>query len=125
MSKTHRKVLTPNAQKLRREMTKEEKHLWYDYFRKIPFTVHRQKVFGPYIVDFYIAQAKLVVELDGSQHYEEENRLADRIRDGYLNSMGITVLRFPNSTVWENFEGVCDGISSYLEDFVDDNLDLE
>ena len=67
--------LTKLSQKLRREMTKEERHLWYDYLRSLPLTVYRQKVFGRYIADFYIAKAKIVIELDGSQHYTEEGQL--------------------------------------------------
>ncbi|MBQ5583241.1 MAG: DUF559 domain-containing protein, partial [Ruminiclostridium sp.] len=62
--------LRPNARNLRKEMTKEERRLWYDFLKGLPVTVHRQKVIGPYIVDFYIASSKTVIELDGSQHYE-------------------------------------------------------
>ena len=61
--------LTTNAKELRKSMTKEERHLWYDFLKQLPITVHRQKPLGNYIVDFYIASAKLVIELDGSQHY--------------------------------------------------------
>ena len=74
MNTLHRKTLTPYAQKLRREMTKAEKHLWYDFLKKIPFTVHRQKVIGPYIADFYIAEAKLIIELDGSSTMKKNIR---------------------------------------------------
>ena len=66
--------LRGNAKRLRREMTKEERHLWYDFFKVTGIQAHRQKPIGPYIVDFYIASAKIVVELDGSQHYEDEGR---------------------------------------------------
>ena len=62
----------PLAQKLRREMTEEEKHLWYDFLRELPVQVRRQKQFGDYIVDFYCSSAKSVRELDGAQHYEGE-----------------------------------------------------
>ena len=65
--------LTDNAKNLRKNMTKEERHLWYDFLKTLPITVNRQKVIGNYIVDFYIATAKLVIELDGSQHYEESS----------------------------------------------------
>lgn len=72
--------------------------------------VHRQKAIGPYIVDFYIAKAKLVIELDGSQHYDEEGGSADQLRDAYLQSLGLEVLRIPNNEVNQNFRGVCEYI---------------
>ena len=75
-----------NSQQLRREMTKEEKHLWYDFLKIQPFTVNRQKIIGPYILDFYIGEVKLGIELDGSQHYEEKGQNADRLRDESLKS---------------------------------------
>ena len=71
MSKLSKSRLTANARDLRRNMTKEERHLWYDFMRGLPVRVHRQKVIGRYIVDFYIAEKNLVIELDGSQHYEQ------------------------------------------------------
>ena len=72
MQSKHNKELTPLAKQLRREMTKEERHLWYDFLRTYPVQFSRQKVLGRYIVDFYSAKAKLVIELDGSQHYETD-----------------------------------------------------
>jgi len=95
-------------------MTKEERHLWYDYLKLLPITVRRQKVIGTYIVDFYIAEAKLVIELDGSQHFEESGQEKDAQRDAYLESLGLTVLRIPNNAVTENFRGVCEKISQLL-----------
>ena len=71
MPEYYNKHLRGNARSLRKNMTKEERHLWYDFLKGLPVMVHRQKVFGNYIADFYIAEAKLVIELDGSQHYEE------------------------------------------------------
>ena len=96
-------------------MTKEERHLWYDFLKGLPIMVHRQKVIGPYIVDFYIAKAKLVIELDGSQHYEEAGMKADRDRDAYLNSLGLRVLRYSNLDVNRNFNGVCEDILRHLK----------
>ena len=72
MQKKHNEQLTPFAKQLRRDMTKEERRLWYDFLRTYPAHVYRQRVIGHYIVDFYCAEAKLVIELDGSQHYEPE-----------------------------------------------------
>ena len=88
-------------------MTKEEKHLWYDFLKGLPITVNRQKVIGPYIADFYCAQNKIVIELDGSQHFEDEGRAKDVERDEYSRKNGIKVLRYSNLDVNRNFEGVC------------------
>ena len=105
---------TERAQELRRNMTRQERHLWYDYLKDLPVTVNRQKVIGNYIVDFYCASEKIVIELDGSQHYEEKDREKDIIRDNYLRSLGMTVLRYSNYEVNENFDGVCEDISKHL-----------
>lgn len=112
--KTNRR-LTANAQKLRREMTKEERHLWYDFLKTLPITVHRQKVIGKYIVDFYCAKAKLVIEIDGSQHYEDIGLKKDIVRDEYLKDSGLTVVRYSNYDVNTNFEGVCNDIAKHIK----------
>ena len=114
MNKTNNQNLKPFAQRLRHEMTKEERHLWYDFLKDLPVTVNRQKVIGPYIVDFYCASAKLVIELDGSQHYEETGFVSDKTRDSYLTGLGLTVLRYPNSMIFKDFEGVCEDIRMRL-----------
>ncbi len=107
LNQTNNPQLRKNAQKLRREMTKEERRLWYDFLKQLPLTVNRQKVIGRYIVDFYCASAKLVIELDGSQHYESEGTVSDWERDYALNQLGITVVRYSNSDINRNFDGVC------------------
>ncbi len=114
MNRKSNPFLTKNAKELRKNMTKEERHLWYDFLKRLPVTVHRQKVIGPYIVDFYCASAKLVIELDGGQHYSDEGRETDMRRDRYLKRMGLTVLRYSNLEVDRNFEGVCADIMKYL-----------
>ena len=91
-------------------MTKEESLLWYRCLSKYPFRFRRQYVIGDYIVDFYCHQAKLVVELDGSQHYEPEEAEKDRIRTKYLESLGLHVLRFTNLEVLQQFRAVCEAI---------------
>ncbi len=91
-------------------MTKEERHLWYDFLKSLPITVNRQKVIGNYIVDFYIASSKLVIELDGSQHYEDKGADSDAKRDEYLKSTGIKVLRYSNLEINQKFESVCQDI---------------
>ena len=95
-------------------MTKEERHLWYDYLKSLPVTVHRQKTLGNYIVDLYIASAKLVIELDGSQHYWETGQRNDLVRDAYFNSIGCTVLRYSNADVNLRFRSVCEDIHKHL-----------
>lgn len=107
MQSKHNKELTPLAKQLRREMTKEERHLWYDFLRTYPVRFSRQKALGRYIVDFYSAKAKLVIELDGSQHYGAEQVAKDAERTAFLNGYGLQVIRIPNHEVSENFEGVC------------------
>ena len=106
----HNKKLTPLAQALRKEMTKEEKQLWYQFLRNYPAQFKRQVTCGKYILDFYCAKAQLAIELDGSQHFEPEAVEKDRIRTQYLNSIDILVLRFPNNQVWKNFRGICNQI---------------
>ena len=108
--------LTKNAQNLRRNMTKEERHLWYDFFKQMSIPVNRQKVIGHYIADFYCDCAKVVVELDGTQHYEDEGAAHDRQRDSYMESLGIQVLRYSNADIHRNFRGVCEHIIGVLEE---------
>ncbi len=115
LNKTSNTELTKNSQNLRKNMTKEEKHLWYDFLKKLPVTVHRQKVIAEYIVDFYCAEAKLVIELDGSQHYEEEVIKTDIERDKYLKSLGLTVLRYSNIDINRNFDSVCADIENHIK----------
>ena len=104
------KSLVKNAQILRKEMTREEKHLWYDFLKKLPLQVKRQKNIENYILDFYIPKVKIAIEIDGIQHTSEEGRKQDEIRDTVLNSYGITVLRFKNSDINSNFLSVTDEI---------------
>ena len=106
----HNTKLTPFAQKLRKNMTKEERRLWYEYLRDYPYQFRRQVTFGNYILDFYCAAAKLAIELDGSQHYEPEGQRYDAQRSAYLRRIGIQVLRFSNTEVLQNLTGVCQAI---------------
>jgi len=104
------KDLNPLSRNLRKNMTKQENHLWYDFLKKQPQQFYRQRIIGQYIVDFYCDKAKLVIELDGSQHYNETNAEYDLERTKYLNELNLTVLRFSNFDVDRNFEGVCAAI---------------
>ena len=110
MQSKHNKQLVPLAKQLRREMTKEERHLWYDFLRSYPVRFSRQKVLGKYIADFYSAEAKLVIELDGSQHYEADALQRDADRTAFLEGYGLAIIRIPNNEVSRNFCGVCEYI---------------
>lgn len=116
MDYKHNPKLTENARNLRKEMTKEERHLWYDFLRTYPVRFLRQKVIDNYIVDFYCAKAGLIVELDGSQHCEADGLLHDKIRTERLGQRGLTVIRIPNNGVFRNFEGVCQYIDAAVKE---------
>ena len=103
-----------NSQELRKNMTLEERILWYQYLLTYPIQWNRQKVIGQYIVDFYCKRAKLIVELDGSQHYDPQSISYDQERTAYLNSLGYTVLRFSNTDVKTNLSGVCQVIDNAI-----------
>ena len=98
------------SRELRKQMTAEERHLWYDFLKKLPLTVNRQKILGNYIVDFFIAAEKTVIELDGSQHYVGTVVQSDRDRDAWMQKNGITVLRYTNRQINEEFDAVCSDI---------------
>ena len=112
MQAKHNPQLVPLAKQLRKEMTKEERHLWYDFLRGHFARFSRQKVLGKYIADFYSAKAKLVIELDGSQHYEDGGTEKDAERTAFLKGYGLRVIRIPNNAVNQNFRGVCDDIDA-------------
>ena len=114
MNEQYNAKLIRNSKNLRNAMTKEERHLWYDCLKQLPVTVHRQKVLGNYIVDFYIASAKIVIELDGSQHYARAHQEKDAQRDAYLKSIGCQVLRYSNADINFRFREVCDDIWNHL-----------
>lgn len=106
----HNPKLTYNARQLRKNMTPQERHLWYDFLRTYSVRFIRQKVIGEFICDFYCAKAKLVVEIDGSQHFDEKNIKDDSVRTEYLKSLGIMVVRFSNYDVNVAFDSVCEQI---------------
>ena len=88
-------------------MTKEERHLWYDFLKSYPVRFLRQKVIDNYIVDFYCHSDRLIIELDGSHHYEEKGLVKDEIRTERIEQRNLTVIRIPNNEVNRTFEGVC------------------
>ena len=113
--KAYNKDLVSNAQALRKNMTPEEKHLWYDFLKHLPMKAHRQYNIGNYIVDFYIPQKQLVIEIDGIQHLTEENKEKDQIRDKFLEGQGLRIIRFPNESIRKNFADVCQIILNQIE----------
>ena len=110
----YNKKLVSNAKTLRKNMTKEERHIWYDFLKKLPITVKRQHNIENYIVDFYIAQKKIAIEIDGSQHFAMEKEKADKERDQVLFGWGIKVLRYTNRDINTNFNGVIEDILKEL-----------
>ena len=108
-------MMKSKAQELRREMTDQENKLWYDYLKYHSVQFRRQKQFGRYIVDFYCSGAKLIIELDGSQHYTEEGIIHDRNRTAYLESLGMHVMHFTTWEIETDFEAVCAQIDRYIE----------
>ena len=113
--KAYNKALVRNAQTLRKNMTPEEKHLWYDFLKRLPIKVHRQYNIGNYIVDFYIPTKGLVIEIDGIQHLTEEHEEKDQVRDKFLEGQGLNVLRFSNESIRNSFTDVCQIILNHIE----------
>ena len=110
----YNKKLVSNARVLRKNMTREEKHLWYDFLKRLPYTVKRQHNIDNYIVDFYIAEKKIVIEVDGIQHSSLNNLEMDLKRDESLAKWGITVLRYSNKSINECFYDVAQDILNKL-----------
>ncbi len=110
----YNKKLVSNARTLRKNMTPEEKHLWYDFLKRLPFNVRRQHNIENYIVDFYIAEKKIVIEIDGRQHLLSGHKEADEQRDAVLATWGISVLRYSNDRIRNNFNAVAEDILKHL-----------
>ena len=107
-------ALLKNARKLRKEMTPQELRLWYRFLRTYPVKIYKQRIIGDYIVDFYCASAKLIIEIDGSQHFDDEGMLHDSERTNFLNSLGLQVVRFSNRDINCNFDAVCETIDRII-----------
>ena len=119
MQRKHNKNIVPTARMLRKNMTKEERHLWYDFLHAYPVRFSRQKVLGKYIVDFYCAEAKIVIELDGAGHYTDEGIIRDAERTAFLEEYGLKVIRFNNAEINKNFWGVCAHIDRVVKEALD------
>ena len=115
MAVPRNKNLTALANGLRKNMTKEERHLWYDFLRYCTPRFLRQEIIGGYIADFYCHKAKLVIELDGSQHMDPHGLEYDTTRTAYFHSLGIDVIRYYNNDIHNNFRGVCEHILMCLK----------
>ena len=120
MNRTHNPKLTNLSKELRKSMTKEERHLWYDFLRSYPVKIYKQRIVGPYIVDFYCASAKLVIEIDGSQHYDATGQNYDARRTGYFEELGLMVVRYSNADINVRFSEVCDSIDHVIRQRLDD-----
>lgn len=107
--------LLESARSLRREMTQQERKLWYLFLRKYPEKIYKQRIIGSYIVDFYCASAKLIIEIDGAQHYDADGQRKDAERTAYLESLGLRVVRYSNADINERFEQVCQSIQHHLQ----------
>ena len=112
--KTYSASLIENARDLRRAMPPAERRLWFDGLRTLPHKFRRQRPIGAYIVDFYCADARLVVELDGATHDSDSAQRYDAQRTAYLQSIDLRVVRFTNAEVMTNLEGVLVEISRVI-----------
>ena len=110
----HSKLNT--AKSLRKDMTPHERKLWYLFLRDYPIKFYKQRIIHRYIVDFYCASAKIVIEIDGSQHYEEEGRRQDIKRSRVLESCGLKVLRYSNREIDREFSSVCEDIDRIVKE---------
>jgi len=104
------------ARELRREMTPQERRLWYCFLRDYPVRFYKQRIIESFIVDFYCAQARLVVEVDGSQHYTEQGECYDHERSCIIQQYGLRVIRFSNREVDQSFDAVCQAIDIAVKD---------
>ena len=110
--------LTPRAIELRKNMTKQEKHLWYDFLRTYPVRIMRQRVIGNYISDFYCAKAKLVIEIDGSQHFTTAGLRRDAEREKFMQNLGIKTIRYSNNDIDNTFDSVCLDIDRTIKELM-------
>ena len=114
--------LLENARRLRRDMTPHERKLWYLFLRKYPVKIYKQRIIGRFVVDFYCASAKLVIEIDGSQHYDPQGMTYDAERSEFLSALGLEVLRFSNRDIDKDFDGVCERIDIVIQSRLRDPL---
>ena len=116
MSLPYQEKLIPRAKELRKNATKQENHLWFDFLCRYPVRFQRQKTIDHFIADFYCHAAKLIIELDGAQHYDEQGLARDKERTAILAEYGVEVLRFSNTEVENDFRRVCTMIDSAVQE---------
>lgn len=104
-----------NARNLRKNMTRQEKHLWFDFLRDYPVKIYRQRNIGKYIVDFYCSKAKLAIEIDGEQHYERKAIIDDQVRSDEIGLFDVKVIRYTNADIDKNFDAVCVDIDAKIK----------
>lgn len=121
-TRKHNSALTHNARILRKNMTKEESRLWYAFLRGYPVRFLKQKVIDNYVVDFYCHKARLIIELDGAQHYEGKGPYKDKIRTARIEERNLFVMRIPNSEINKNFEGVCEYIDNEVKRLISKDI---
>lgn len=114
----YNKKLTERARELRHNMTKQEKHLWYDFLSNYPVKIYRQRSIDCFIADFYCSRAHLVIEIDGGQHYTEEGLAYDKERTEAIEKHGLRVIRFTNREVDRQFERVCQAIDRTIKELM-------
>ena len=115
MSLDYQKKNIPLAKNLRKNATPQENHLWYDFLSTYKIRFQRQKAIDHFIADFYCHKAKLIIEIDGSQHYTEKSRREDEFRTEILAGYGLKVIRFTNHQINTNFQGVCEYIDTTVK----------
>ena len=115
MSLPYKSEMIYHAKELRKKATPQENHLWYDFLRTYPVRFQRQKAIDAYIADFYCHAAKLIIEIDGSQHYEPQGMAYDSERTAVLEKYGLEVLRFSNRDINTSFHSVCEMIDKKVK----------
>lgn len=108
--------LLDTARELRRNLTKQERHLWYDFLRYYPIKIYKQRIIDNFIVDFYCAKAKLVIEIDGAQHYTQQGKTHDKFRTEAIQKYELMVIRFSNNDVDTKFDSVCNTIDRVVQE---------
>ena len=117
----YQRKMIPRAQELRRAMTPQEKKLWYEFLCRYPVRFQRQKTISSFVADFYCYRARLVVEVDGAQHYTPQGKAYDLERSAILQRYGLKVLRFSNDDVERHFQSVCVRIAQVVMERLENN----
>ena len=120
MSLTYNHKNIPLAKMLRKRATRQEKHLWYDFLSSYPIRFQRQKAIDNFIADFYCHKAKLIIEIDGSQHYSEKGQQKDRFRTEMLEGYNLKIVRFTNTQIETQFRDVCEYIDVVVKQSVEE-----